>query len=87
MEIPNNLSVQQLLQLRELIKKNVSQKQMRAATIKKYHTSDKGKEKLRQASKKYYHKNKKIKKEKELSKKISELEEQLKELKIKYSEI
>ena len=74
MEIPNNLSVQQLLQLRELIKKNVSQKQMRAATIKTYHTSDKGK-------------NKKIKKEKELSKKISELEEQLKELKIKYSEI
>jgi len=87
MEIPTNLSVEQLLQLKELIKKNVTPKQMRAATIKKYHTSEKGRAKRNAASRRYYLKNRKIKKEKELLSKISVLEDQLKILKIKYSQI
>lgn len=85
--ISENLTVAELMELRELIKQKVSNKHLRKASVKKYHKSEKGKEKLRQASKKYYHKKKKIKEEKELSNKISELEEQLKELKIKYSQI
>ena len=60
---------------------------MRAATIKKYHNSEKGRNKRNAASKRYYLKNRKIKKEKEPLSKISVLEEQLKILKIKYSQI
>jgi len=87
MNIPENLSVTQLMELRALIKGNVTPKQLRAATIKKYHDSDKGKAKRNAASKRYYQKKRKQKKESALSEQIATAEANLKNLKSQYAKL
>ena len=87
MNIPENLSVDQLMQLRALIKGSLSPAQIRAATIKKYHSTDKGRAKRNAASKRYYQRKRKEKLEATLSDQIAEAEENLKNLKSKYSQL
>lgn len=87
MNIPENLSVKQLMELRALIKGSVTPKQIRAATIKKYHSSEKGRAKRNAASKRYYQKKRKLKKESALSEQIAEAEAKLNALKNQYAEL
>tara|TARA_R110001592_G_scaffold113148_2_gene311995 strand:- start:424 stop:696 length:273 start_codon:yes stop_codon:yes gene_type:complete len=87
MNIPENLSVTQLMELRALIKGSLTPAQIRAATIKKYHDSDKGRAKRNAASKRYYQRKRKEKMEAALSNQIAEAEEKLNALKSKYSQL
>jgi len=87
MNIPENLSVKQLMELRALIKSSVTPKQLRAAAIKKYHSSDKGRAKRNAASKRYYKKKKKEKTESVLTEQIAAAEAKLIALKNQYSQL
>tara|TARA_R110000765_G_scaffold401948_1_gene497587 strand:+ start:1057 stop:1320 length:264 start_codon:yes stop_codon:yes gene_type:complete len=87
MNIPENLSVTQLMELRALIKGSLTPAQIRAETIKKYHSTDKGRAKRNAASKRYYQRKRKEKMEAALTDQIAAAEENLKNLKSKFSQL
>ena len=75
MNIPENLSVTQLMELRALIKGSLTPAQIRAETIRNA------------ASKRYYQRKRKEKMEAALTNQIAEAEEKLKDLKNKFSQL
>ena len=61
--LPENLSLEQIKELRIRLKSNDTKKILRKATLEKYHKSAKGKQKRSEAQMKYYWKMK-LKKQK-----------------------
>ena len=73
MNIPDVLTIEQIIYLKNKLKNNTTKKQLTSASVKRYFHSDKGKIARKAASAKYYRKKKK-------QKTINAMEDELKKM-------
>ena len=81
LNLPQTLTADQIIQLKELIK--INKKVIRKSTIAKYHKTEKGKAALKAATAKYYKKKKKARTLKSLQDKIAQNKLDFEELQLK----
>ena len=84
MDIPETLTIEQIVALKKLLKKSATKEIMRKVTLSKYHKSEKGIKARKEACKRYYKKGKgerEKKKTENLQNKINKLEKDLEKLK------
>ena len=81
LNLPQTLTADQIIQLKELIK--INKKVIRKCTIAKYHKTEKGKAALKAATAKYYKKKKKARTLKSLQDKIAKNKLDFEELQLK----
>tara|TARA_R110001606_G_scaffold381770_1_gene543181 strand:- start:140 stop:427 length:288 start_codon:yes stop_codon:yes gene_type:complete len=84
MDIPETLTIEQIVALKQLLKKSATKETMRKVTLSKYHKSEKGIKARKEAQLRYYKKGKgerERKKKEKLQNKINQLEKDLEKLK------